>query len=100
MTGASQGLFIVIEGLDGAGTTTQTKLLVDWLQRRRCDVVQTAQPSRGPIGVMIREVLQGTRRQDGRALNAGSLAALFVADRIDHLVSMIKPASPWNARGL
>ncbi|MEE2787978.1 MAG: dTMP kinase [Myxococcota bacterium] len=89
----SQGLFIVIEGLDGAGTTTQARLLVDWLSQEFGHAIQTAQPSRGPIGVMIREVLQGRRSgSDGRPVHAGALAALFVADRIDHLASTVEPA--------
>ena len=87
------GLFIVLEGLDGAGTTTQAKMLVEWLESKGHKGHLTAEPSRGPIGRLIREVLGGVRSgADGAPLTSPALAALFVADRADHIVSEIEPA--------
>ena len=87
------GCFIVLEGLDGAGTTTQAKKLVAWLNGRGESAVGTAQPSPGPIGTFIRNVLTGVQcGTDGRSLTAPALAALFVADRADHLKAVVEPA--------
>jgi thymidylate kinase len=51
--------FIVIEGGDGAGTTTQVNLLVDRMNRLNYPVGATAEPTRGPIGKLIRQMLAG-----------------------------------------
>lgn len=75
------GKLIALEGLDGAGTTTQSALLADWLRRHRSQrVYVTQEPSRGPAGAQIRSVLSRRLAMDGR-----TLAALFAADRLDHL---------------
>ncbi len=73
------GRLIVIEGLDGAGTTTQTRRVGEWLARR-VPVWVTAEPTDRPAGRLIRKVLQGEIATDLRAL-----ALLFAADRLDHL---------------
>ena len=51
------GALIVIEGIDGAGSTTQSELLIEWLARSGIPAVLTSEPSKGPIGVTIREHL-------------------------------------------
>ncbi|MBF0564539.1 MAG: dTMP kinase [Nitrospirae bacterium] len=85
------GTFIVFEGLDGSGKTTQAKLLAGTLRRLGIDVIETEEPTRGSIGILIREILSGRAECDDRAL-----AALFAADRVDHLHSasrgIYKPA--------
>ena len=54
---------------------------------------ETAEPSDGPIGRMIRQVLREEQMgADGTRMNARSIAALFAADRADHLASEIEPA--------
>jgi len=76
-----KGPFIVFEGLDGAGTTTQLGLLQAWIERtygRR--VYATREPSGGPVGALLQQALR--RRV---TLDAKTLALLFAADRIDHL---------------
>ena len=87
------GKFIVFEGLDGAGTTTQARLLAEWLLSDGQTVLETAEPSDGPIGRMIRRVLREDclGANDAR-MNPSSIAALFAADRADHLWSEIEPA--------
>jgi dTMP kinase len=87
-----RGLFIVLEGLDGAGTTTQARILSDWLRTQGHPVHQTHEPSAGPLGTTLRQVL-GRRivGSDGERLDARAIAALFVADRADHLASEIEP---------
>lgn len=95
------GRFIVLEGIDGAGTTTQSRLLCDWLRSIGRRVLPTREPSDGPIGHMIRAILSGrlvvrdsaaagARRV--RALDPAAIALLFAADRLDHLDSEVQPA--------
>jgi dTMP kinase len=70
---------IVIEGLDGAGTTTQVRMLHARLSRTH-SVYVTYEPSEGPVGLLIRAALEHRVRVDD-----ATLAALFAADRMDHL---------------
>ncbi len=87
-----RGRFVVLEGLDGAGTTTQTERLGAWLRAHGRRVHVTAEPSRGPIGALVRQVL--SRRiggGDGRDFDANALALLFAADRLDHVSSEVEP---------
>lgn len=91
---SKQGRFIVLEGIDGAGTTTQAALLLDWLRGQGIAAVTTREPSDGPIGAVIRNALKGRIRLPGAAgpLPAETIALLFAADRIDHLHAEILPA--------
>jgi dTMP kinase len=73
---------IVIEGLDGAGTTTQVRLLHARLSRKH-SVYVTYEPSEGPVGLLIRAALEHRVQVDD-----ATLAALFAADRMDHLYHM------------
>ena len=73
------GRLIAIEGLDGAGTTTQLHRLHEAL-RVHGTVHRTHEPSDGPIGLLIRMALEHRI-----VVDAATLAALFAADRMDHL---------------
>lgn len=85
-------LFIVLEGIDGAGTTTQTERLVATLAAHGRPAHATREPSQGPIGRLLREILLGGhRRADGAAVDGGAMALLFAADRRDHLQREIEP---------
>lgn len=75
-----QPLFIVIEGLDGAGKTTQIELLRDRLQSLGQACHLTAEPTELPTGRFIRDILQHRVSADPR-----TVAALYAADRIEHL---------------
>lgn len=80
-------LFIVFEGLDGSGTSTQSRLLVKHLcEGRGARAHLTSEPSGGPIGQMIRSALSGRLQfsSDERVYDQ-QLAYLFAADRHDHL---------------
>jgi len=74
--------FIVFEGLDGAGTTTQTGLLHDYLTRNGHDSFRTFEPTDGPIGRLIRSLLD--RSAGGDPPPETAMALLFAADRIAH----------------
>jgi dTMP kinase len=86
-----RGRFIVLEGLDGAGTTTQARLLGDRLRAAGRPVHVTAEPSAGPVGSLVRQML--SRRVVGGngkgEIDAGALALLFAADRLDHVAAEI-----------
>ena len=82
-----KGIFIVIEGLDGSGKTTQAGLLAKKLSQKY-NVLLTAEPSRGKIGTFIR---QGCLYEEER-LPTEAEALLFAADRIEHLQKEVKPA--------
>jgi dTMP kinase len=75
----NQGKFIIIEGLDGAGKTTQIKLLEKYLTGLGRRVYVTAEPTSSPTGKILREALAGKVRK-----TPCEMAALFVLDRIGH----------------
>jgi dTMP kinase len=87
------GRFVVIEGIDGAGTTTQVARLAARLkQGDGLSVRTTREPSDGPIGTMIRQVLTGRIvGADGIAPGWATMALLFAADRMDHVEVEIDP---------
>ena len=90
-----QGLFVALEGIDGSGTTTQAQLLVDSLRGRGLPVRFTREPSDGPIGVLLRQILTGRVVVPGlhgpRAPDWATMALLFAADRLDHVEAEIVP---------
>jgi len=87
-----RGKFVVLEGLDGAGTTTQASRLADVLRARHVPVRVTREPSDGPIGTMVRQVLAGRIvLPAGRAPGWTTMALLFAADRMDHVEAEIEP---------
>jgi dTMP kinase len=101
-----RGYFIVFEGLDGSGLTTQTALLRDWFIAHGHEAVATKEPSEGPAGAIVRWALTRRlgyppHRQHG-AIHADSpgaweplgdemLALLYAADRLDHVRQEITP---------
>ncbi|MGA2545691.1 MAG: dTMP kinase [Rectinemataceae bacterium] len=83
MTAASRRLlrrFIVLEGGDGAGTTTQLSLIGKALARAGLPHWTTSEPTDRPEGLLIRRILAGELPRD-----PGTLARLFAADRNEHL---------------
>lgn len=81
-------MFLVIEGIDGAGTTTQTERLAKALLDRGVQTHRTREPSDGPIGKLLRQILAG----EHAPTDATTLGLLFAADRADHLQREVKPA--------
>ena len=81
------GRFIVVEGLDGAGTTTLAKRLSDRLSAVGIEHLLTREPSDLAVGRLIRDAL--THRVN---LSDGVLPFLFAADRKDHLEREVEPA--------
>ncbi|MET0343893.1 MAG: dTMP kinase [Polyangiales bacterium] len=89
-----QPRFVVLEGIDGAGTTTQTARLAAWLRAEGADVHETREPTGGVIGVLLRQVLTGAHAQAPApaAQRAAQLGLLFAADRLDHLAREVMPS--------
>ena len=89
------GRFIVLEGIDGAGTTTQGQTLVATLESHGHPARFTHEPSALPIGKLLRQFLgggAGAVRPDW-----DGMALLFAADRLDHVAREIEP---WLAAGI
>jgi len=77
-----KNFFIAFEGIDGSGKSTQVKLLKEKLEEAGLKVYTTCEPTDGPMGKMIRDMFNGRAEADHRII-----AALFVADRLDHLLN-------------
>ena len=95
------GKFIVFEGIDGSGTSTQSELLKDFLLDNGISAVTTCEPSSGPIGNMIRE---GFKKRlsfvSDEKLFDEQMAYLFAADRHDHLYNEVDGIYALNNKGI
>jgi dTMP kinase len=89
---SARGRLIVLEGLDGAGTTTQARRLADALTARGRAVHLTREPSDGPIGRLLRSLLIGEHPIPGRTIDQATFGLLFAADRTDHIQREVTPA--------
>jgi dTMP kinase len=85
----NKGRLISFEGLDGAGKTTQMRLLEQWLAQRHIPYLHTREPGGTPLGVEIRHLLFG--RPD-LVITPLAEAFLFQADRAQHFSTVILPA--------
>ncbi|MGI0481190.1 dTMP kinase [Geminocystis sp. CENA526] len=84
-----QGYFIVLEGIDGAGSTTQAELLQDFFLNNEQKVVISPEPSSGKIGKLLREFLANENPFLTQDLYDQQMAYLFAADRHHHLYNNI-----------
>jgi dTMP kinase len=84
-----RGSFIVFEGGEGAGKTTQMEALVKWLQARGEHVVTTREPGGTRIGERIREILLDPAAAE---IDPRAEALLYAADRAQHVKDVIAPA--------
>lgn len=80
-----KGKFIVIEGIDGSGKTTQAKRLVSYLEKKGIKSIYTKEPTDEVTGKLIRRILSGEL-----SVPAVSLQYLFAADRGVHQVSILE----------
>jgi dTMP kinase len=85
---AARGRFVVLEGGDGSGKSTQAGLLVDRLRREGRDVVATFEPGATPAGAAIRAILLGV----GPRVDATTETLLMAADRAQHVREVVEPA--------
>jgi dTMP kinase len=81
-------MFITLEGIEGAGKTSQVRNIVAMLQARGYECVTTREPGGTPIGAQIRGVLLDPANS---GLDARAELLLYVADRVQHIQTLIKP---------
>lgn len=84
---SKKGLFITFEGADGCGKTTQLNMLADYLSKNY-DVITTREPGSKGLGVKLREILLN---YDGEVAPQCE-SFLFLADRAQHIETIVKPA--------
>ena len=77
-----RGRFIVFEGIDGSGKSTQIRMLAEKLKENGREVYVTAEPTATVSGGLLRDALSGVSKR-----SACELAALFLLDRINHNVT-------------
>jgi len=90
----SEGPFVVVEGIDGSGSTTLVADLASHFRAQNRPVHATCEPSTGPFGTMIRQILSRhlvVPGRDGTSFGWATMALLFAADRLDHLEGEIVP---------
>lgn len=87
MTG-SAGIWITFEGGDGAGKTTQARLLQEWIETTGRAVVRTREPGGTEVGQLLRDIVLHHRGDIGPRAEA----LLFAADRAHHVASLVRPA--------
>jgi dTMP kinase len=90
-----EGAFIVVEGIDGSGSTTLVDRLAANFRANHRPVHRTCEPSGGPVGAMIRQVLSHriVVPVDSAVVSPGwaTMALLFASDRLDHLEAEVLP---------
>lgn len=89
MSNAQRGMFITLEGVEGAGKSTQVKFIARWFRRRGKQVVQTREPGGTAAGERIRRLLLDRRQP---RLDADTELLLMFAARAQHLKEVIRPA--------
>lgn len=79
---SEKGKFIAFEGIDGSGKSTQIRILAERLKIQGDTCYTTMEPTDSPIGSLIHQIMTGRIKTDNKVI-----AALFVADRLDHLLN-------------
>jgi dTMP kinase len=82
-----RGLFVAFEGGDGAGKTTQVRLLAEALRRAGLDVLETRQPGGTDLGVQLRTLVL-----HGDHVSPRAEALLYATDKAHHVDTVIAPA--------
>ncbi|MFE9330557.1 dTMP kinase [Streptomyces sp. NPDC006925] len=88
-TPAGSGFFLVLEGGDGAGKTTQVDALADWIRAKGHEVVVTKEPGSTPVGKRLRSILLDV---SSAGLSHRAEALLYAADRAEHVDTVVRPA--------
>ena len=76
----NKGKFIVFEGIDGSGKSTQIKLLTQYLKEKGVNLYTTREPTDSPFGALAHQCMTGRIDTDDK-----TIASVCVADRIDHI---------------
>ncbi|MGP0025443.1 MAG: dTMP kinase [Streptosporangiaceae bacterium] len=86
---AQAGLFIALEGGEGAGKTTQARMLAIWLREQGFDVITTREPGATKVGMRLRALLLDTAHT---GMSPRAEALMYAADRAEHVAEVIGPA--------
>ena len=84
----TKGLFVTFEGTDGCGKTTQIELLKTYLENKGHTVLLTREPGAKGLGTKLREILLNYEGE----VSPNCESFLFLADRAQHIDTIIKPA--------
>jgi len=87
-TAGGPGLFLTLEGGDGAGKTTQAALLEQWLRQEGHEVVRTREPGGTDVGRLVRDIVLHHRGH----IAPRAEALLYAADRAHHIDTVVRPA--------
>ena len=82
-------MFITLEGIEGCGKSTQSRLIKEFLESKKMTVLQTLEPGGSALGVTLRKILLDPKNDDITGLTE---LFLYLADRSQHISSIIKPA--------
>lgn len=82
MSERKAGRFLALEGIDGSGKSTQVRRLMERLAAQGVRCCETREPTDGPVGSLIHQIMTGRMTADNRVI-----AGLFAADRLDHLLN-------------
>ncbi|MFF3575949.1 dTMP kinase [Streptomyces mirabilis] len=85
----ANGFFIVLEGGDGAGKSTQAEALAEWIRAKGHEVVVTREPGATPVGKRLRSILLDV---SSAGLSHRAEALLYAADRAEHVDTVVRPA--------
>ena len=85
---AKKGLFITFEGIDGCGKSTQLNLLSEYFKSKGLEVAITREPGAKGLGEKLREILLNYEGE----VSSNCEAFLFLADRAQHIDTLVKPA--------
>lgn len=83
------GFFIALEGGDGTGKTTQSRLLAEWLETTGRDVFLTRQPGGTTVGQSLRAIVLAPETGD---IASRTEALIYLADKAEHVHALIRPA--------
>ncbi|HEX4656374.1 MAG TPA: dTMP kinase [Streptosporangiaceae bacterium] len=86
---AARGLLLALEGGEGAGKSTQARLLAIWLRDQGFDVVATNEPGATKVGMRLRALLLDNTHAD---LSSRAETLMYAADRAEHVASVVRPA--------
>jgi dTMP kinase len=84
-----RGMLLAFEGGEGAGKSTQARLLAIWLREQGFDVVSTHEPGATKIGMRLRALLLDTAHT---GMSSRAEALMYAADRAEHVAAVIRPA--------
>jgi dTMP kinase len=82
------GVFVVFEGGDGVGKTTQVDLLCSWLANSGQEVLRTFEPGDSTVGAMIRRIVLDPATGE---MSPRAEALLYAADKAEHIFSVVRP---------